>query len=113
MTSPATVDTSAAPRRKHAPGVDRRKAIVAFIAEFTAEHRFPPTVREIGAAVGHRSPASVNYLLGKLEEEGVLTRQPAMPRSLVLVEPTPAEVDPVDEADRCGACGGTGRAGTA
>jgi repressor LexA len=46
--------------------------ILAFVNEFVQEHGFAPSVREIGAAVGLRSTASVSYHLQQLQEKGLL-----------------------------------------
>ena len=58
----------------------RRERILDFIAKFSAEEGYPPTVREIGAAVGLKSSSSVQFHLvalrdmGHLERDGNLTR---------------------------------------
>lgn len=58
----------------------RRRRILDFIEKFAAEEGYPPTVREIGAAVGLRSSSSVQFHLvalrnmGYLERDGNLTR---------------------------------------
>ena len=46
--------------------------IVAFVQRFTQENGYPPSVREIGTAVGLQSTASVSYHLRKLQEQGFL-----------------------------------------
>jgi repressor LexA len=48
------------------------------------EHGRPPTIREIGKAVGINSTSVVNYNLGKLEEKGFLDRDPDVSRGLRL-----------------------------
>ena len=45
--------------------------ILAFVNEFVQEHGFAPSVREMGAAVGLRSTASVSYHLQQLQEKGM------------------------------------------
>jgi repressor LexA len=50
------------------------------------EHGRPPTIREIGKAVGINSTSVVNYNLGKLEEKGYLDRDPDVSRGLRLTE---------------------------
>jgi repressor LexA len=50
------------------------------------EHGRPPTIREIGQAVGINSTSVVNYNLGKLEEKGFLDRDPDVSRGLRLTE---------------------------
>ena len=51
---------------------DKSEKIVEFVRQFTKENGFPPSVREIGAAVGLRSTASVSYHLQQLQEKGLL-----------------------------------------
>lgn len=51
---------------------DKAEKIVEFVQRFTQENGFPPSVREIGAAVGLRSTASVSYQLQQLQEKGLL-----------------------------------------
>ena len=51
---------------------DKGEKILDFIREFTAENGFAPSVREIGAAVGLRSTASVTYHLRQLQDKGLL-----------------------------------------
>jgi repressor LexA len=63
---------------------ERRRAIIHFVAEFTRERGYPPSVREICTAVGLISPASVQRHLVILEKQGFLRRDPAKPRALVV-----------------------------
>lgn len=51
---------------------DKSEKIVEFVRQFTHENGFPPSVREIGAAVGLRSTASVSYHLQQLQDKGLL-----------------------------------------
>jgi repressor LexA len=50
----------------------RQSAIVAFIRTHVTEHGYPPTVRDIAAAVGLVSPSSVAYQLGELARRGAV-----------------------------------------
>jgi SOS-response transcriptional repressor LexA len=77
---------------------DRRAKILTFIREYVGEHRYAPTVREIGKAVGLVSPSSVSYQLKQLAEQGALTFDERKPRAIVLSD------------DVCGTCHGTGLA---
>jgi repressor LexA len=63
-----------------------RKAILIFITAYTEQHGFPPSVREIGKAVGLTSTASVHYHLSKLQVEGYLTKNTAGPRTVVVAK---------------------------
>ena len=51
---------------------DKSEKIVAFVRQYTHEMGFPPSIREIGAAVGLRSTASVSYHLQQLQQQGLL-----------------------------------------
>lgn len=64
----------------------RQKNILQFIEEFISEHGYPPTIREIGEAVGIASTSVVNYNLNKLVDRGYLEREPEVSRGLRLVD---------------------------
>ena len=51
---------------------NKAEKIMEFVRDFTQENGFPPSIREIGAAVGLRSTASVSYHLQQLQEKGLL-----------------------------------------
>ena len=51
---------------------DKSQQILSFVRSFTQENGFAPSVREIGAAVGLRSTASVSYHLQQLQDKGLL-----------------------------------------
>lgn len=51
---------------------DKSEKIVEFVRQFSLENGYPPSVREIGAAVGLRSTASVSYHLQQLQAKGLL-----------------------------------------
>lgn len=61
---------------------DRQKQILEFIDSQTRQKGFPPTVREIGAAVGLTSPSTVHAHLSTLQEKSYLQRDPSRPRAL-------------------------------
>ena len=65
----------------------RQHQILEFIAEATDEHGYPPSVREIGNAVGLLSPSSVHYQLRVLEQAGYIQRDPRRARARILSEP--------------------------
>ena len=65
---------------------DRQKQIVQYIKEYIYSKGFPPSVREIGKAVGLSSSASVHANLHKLVDLGVLSCDPDKPRTLSLTE---------------------------
>lgn len=62
----------------------RQRAVLDFIAEFVAANHFPPTVREIAAAVGLSSPSSAAHHVRTLTAAGHLTHVPGSPRSIAL-----------------------------
>lgn len=62
---------------------DRQRAILAFVAEHIRQQRFPPTIREIGRAMGIRSTNGVNDHLKALERKGYLERGEMKSRALV------------------------------
>jgi repressor LexA len=64
----------------------RQQSILQFTQGYMDEHGRPPTIREIGKAVGINSTSVVNYNLGKLEEKGFLDRDPDVSRGLRLTE---------------------------
>ena len=51
---------------------DKAALILSFVNQFIQENGFAPSIREIGAAVGLRSTASVSYHLQQLQEKGLL-----------------------------------------
>lgn len=77
----------------------RRAAIVDFIRRTTAERGYPPTMREIGQAVGLSSPSSVKHQLDALVKEGLLRRDPHRPRAMELVEPDQAATNRTAPSD--------------
>ena len=60
----------------------RQKQILAYIKDTLRAKGYPPSVREIGAAVDLRSSSTVHSHLTKLEEMGFLRRDPTKPRAL-------------------------------
>lgn len=74
------------------PGEDltpRQHEIMEFITAETQLKGYPPSVREIGAAVGLRSSSTVHGHLTRLERKGYLRRDPARPRALEILRPVP------------------------
>jgi repressor LexA len=60
----------------------RQKEIFDFIRRYLRKYGYPPTVREIGDALGLHSPSTVHAHLAKLEQIGLLRRDPSKPRAL-------------------------------
>lgn len=63
----------------------RQQEIWQFLADYVDDHGYPPTVREIGDAVGLASPSTVHAHLANLERAGLLRRDPTKPRAIELV----------------------------
>lgn len=64
----------------------RQKSIYDYICTYTKDHGYPPSVREIGAAVGLASPSTVHMHLKSLEEKGYIHRDSNKPRTIEVVE---------------------------
>ena len=64
----------------------RQKAMLEFIRQFIDENDYPPTIREIGAAVGISSTSVVNYNLDQLERKGFIIRNREVSRGLRLTD---------------------------
>jgi repressor LexA len=63
---------------------ERQCQILDFLTSYVDAHGYPPTVREIGEAVGLASPSTVHAHLANLERAGLLKRDPTKPRALEL-----------------------------
>jgi repressor LexA len=67
----------------------RQRRILDFIDRTVRERGYPPTVREIGEAVGLTSSSSVHAQLANLERRGLLHKDPTKPRAISTNEPKP------------------------
>lgn len=81
----------------------RQRDILEFVDAHVEGHGYPPTVREIGQAVGLTSPSTVHAHLARLESAGLIRRDATKPRALEVIEggrsrrasaPTLAVVEP-------------------
>jgi repressor LexA len=82
-------------------GLTARQRLVLQTIRASVEQRgYPPSMREIGEAVGLTSPSSVKHQLGVLEKKGYLRRDPMKPRAMEVVHP--------DDARSVGAWQGAG-----
>ena len=63
----------------------RQKEIYEFISKYAAKYGYPPTVREIGKAVGLHSSSTVHAHLANLEKIGLLRRDPTKPRAIEML----------------------------
>ena len=75
-----------------------QQRIYDFIAETIQEQGYPPSVREIGDAVGLKSPSTVHFHLKGLEEAGVIVKAEGKTRAISLpgvpTGPVAEEADP-------------------
>lgn len=60
----------------------RQRQVLVFISEYLAEKGYPPSVREIGEAVGLTSSSTVHLHLSTLQKKGYLRRDPTKPRAI-------------------------------
>ena len=82
-----------------APLTPKQAEIYAFIQQFTKEHGYPPSVREISAAVNLKSPSTVHFHMKKLEAEGYIQKADGKTRAITMPHGAVAEeLDPM--ADR-------------
>jgi repressor LexA len=63
----------------------RQKEIFDYIRKYAGKYGYPPTVREIGKAVGLHSSSTVHAHLANLEKSGFLRRDPTKPRAIELL----------------------------
>ena len=79
----------------------KQQKIYDFILQFTSDHGYPPSVREIGAAVGLKSPSTVHFHMKGLEEAGVIVKAEGKTRAISLPGvssgPVAEEADPMAE----------------
>src|SRR5437764_9874718 len=73
---------------------DRQRRILDFVARYTGDHGYPPSIREIGQAVGISSTSVVDYNLRALERNGLIRRDREVSRGLGLVNPPKAAAQP-------------------
>ncbi len=73
----------------------RQQEIFDYIRRYGSEHGYPPTVRDIGKAIGLTSSSTVHAHLANLEKVGLLRRDPTKPRALeILVDKAKQAVAP-------------------
>ncbi len=97
----------AEPHLQH-PLTARQQRILAAVESFGRRHGYPPTLREIGEAVGLASVSSVSYQLSCLRDKGYLSRDEGRPRTAVVrsfdqfiqheADEPPVDVDSLDAA---------------
>lgn len=72
----------------------KQQQIYDYICSFTDEHGYPPSVREIGAAVNLKSPSTVHFHLKGLEEAGMIAKSAGKTRAISLPNRTAEETEP-------------------
>lgn len=77
--------------RKNKTSAERQDQIYEYLKNFQREHGYPPSVREIGAAVGLKSASTVHGYLRCLEERGLIEREPDKRRALDIVGEKPRQ----------------------
>jgi repressor LexA len=77
----------------------RQRGVLQVIRQSVETRGYPPSVREIGDAVGLHSPSSVAHQLKALEAKGYLRRDPHRPRAMEVLDPETVDLDPTDIGD--------------
>ena len=72
----------------------RQQEIFDFIKTYSSDHGYPPTVRDIGKAIGLTSSSTVHAHLSNLEKQGVLRRDPTKPRAMEILDKAKKAVVP-------------------
>lgn len=76
----------------------RQRKVLEVIRDAVAARGYPPSVREIGEAVGLTSPSSVAHQLRSLEQKGFLRRDPNRPRAIEVVQPEEVDETGINDA---------------
>lgn len=72
----------------------KQQQIYDYIISFAAQYGYPPSVREIGAYMGLKSPSTVHFHLKVLEERGYIAKAQGKTRAITILEPQVTEVEP-------------------
>lgn len=75
-------------RKRKEAGQSTRERVLGFLNDFAKRHGYSPSIREIGQAVGLKSPSTVYNHLRRLEEEGRIVSCPQKPRARDTVKGT-------------------------
>lgn len=65
---------------------ERQRQVLQFIKEEIAKKGYPPSVREIGEAIGLSSSSTVHGHMARLEEKGFIRRDPTKPRAIEVLD---------------------------
>lgn len=71
---------------------DRQRQVLEYIRTTVANRGYPPSVREIGDALGLSSPSTVHSHLSSLAKAGLIRKDPSKPRAIEILETAPASV---------------------
>ncbi len=111
-TDTPSMDTQ--PARPSKPLTSRQRSVLKCIESFLENQGYPPTMREIGDAVGLKSLSSVTHQLQQLNKLGWIRRDPKLPRALEVLYPSTLDVTQKDSttasAAALGAATGAGLA---
>ncbi|MGC2241967.1 MAG: transcriptional repressor LexA [Acidimicrobiia bacterium] len=69
---------------------ERQQQVLEFIRKTVHDRGYPPSVREIGEAVGLSSPSTVHSHLSALVEAGAIKKDPSKPRAIMIIDDKPA-----------------------
>ena len=87
--APSPAPTPSALSPQGGPLTARQRQVLEFIDSEVRQRGYPPSVREIGDAVGLSSPSTVHAHLAALQDKGYLRRDPSKPRAIeVTLEPS-------------------------
>jgi repressor LexA len=78
---------------------DRQRQVLDFVRATVAERGYPPSVREIGEAIGLSSPSTVHSHLSALVKAGAIRRDPSKPRAIEILEEAAPAPDRDDVRD--------------
>lgn len=76
---------------------ERQQQVLDFIRATVADRGYPPSVREIGEAIGLSSPSTVHSHLSSLVEAGMIRRDPSKPRAIEILDPVSPPVRVPDD----------------
>lgn len=75
---------------------ERQRQVLEYIRQTVSTRGYPPSVREIGEALGLSSPSTVHSHLSSLVKAGLIRKDPTKPRAIEILEADPAAVVPSD-----------------
>lgn len=79
---------------------ERQQQVLDYIRKTVADRGYPPSVREIGGAIGLSSPSTVHSHLSALVKAGAIKRDPTKPRAIMIVEDVQPVAAPLPERVR-------------